>query len=296
MSWPSLLKMARPTSYKGLVRRSMRGMRFAAYGIWLLHFYNKISQSPYKAIINKNPLILCKFTGEYLADFITTKNRLNALSHHYSQMARFFRAPKFAQDLQNGITLWSTTKEEDTFSILLNLPNLTCLEGELCLDFHLNHTSICVLTFTIVPGSILGLQAEEVLFIGGSQGIAGASEKIRYAAKRNNEIWPLTMLVIALQAMGKAVDIPLLAGIAAQNHATTSVRTNTTKYLSTYDDFWEANGGIRHDTVHLFSTTLHEKPIEQIARNHRCRTKRKRAIKNELMNEILATFEQYAAV
>jgi uncharacterized protein VirK/YbjX len=251
-------------------------------------FYKTISSDHNISALMENPTFLYKFIGDYLACSFSTQERLKILQNHYEFIHEHFKSHLLFSSLKTGIIIWSKTSEHSNHSIrLTSSSNMQFEEGELLVQYHYNSQCIFSLAFTIVPGETLGLQAKHVIFIGGSQGKGKSTVQMRSAAISNNEIYPPAMLIVALQAFSKVLNISIIAGVTSKNQITNCVNSNTQRYYSTYDLLWIASGGKNvNNMFYYFSNSLHEKDINLIKRNHRLRTKQKRKYKHDIMEEI----------
>jgi len=148
------------------------------------------------------------------------------------------------------------------------------------------------ISFSIIPGNILGLQENHILFIGGSQGSANTSNQTRYAAKSNHEICPSAILILAIQALGRAFKTSTIVGVAAYYHCTKNFNSNFLTHYATYDLLWMANGADFNGKFYSFSSNLYEKDTDLIKRSHRSRTRRKRYYKSQIMNTMIYNISQ----
>ena len=142
--------------------------------------------------------------------------------------------------------------------------------------------------------ALLDLEPEPVLFIGGFQGRGGCTERIRRTAKLNGEISPASMLLLALQSLGAALDINAIAGVSATQQACIDHDANIDQYLSVYDGYWASAGGtIINGRYFTLAVTPHDKPILEIPKYNRTRTKKKRRLKQAIRAEIQQSLAQY---
>ncbi len=232
-----------------------------------------------------------KFLGEYLGWNLSVKERLKILTEHYIFLNYIFQSTHYHKLTNGGISIWSHTGLTGLNSIVLQLSGGYYMEGELVLSYFFNSEKLYNLAFTVAPGDIFGVQADHVIVIGASQGADSSAPQIRLAARGNGEIDPATMLLLALQSMAAFLKIDNILGVSVDEQICRSLRANPGAYLSTYDHFWEMHGGFRVANYYHLSSAISEKPIESVPRAHRQRTKRKRALKHQLFQEIFEHLE-----
>jgi uncharacterized protein VirK/YbjX len=150
------------------------------------------------------------------------------------------------------------------------------MEGELQLRFSFR-SDLCVLTFLVVRGETFNAGCPRALFIGGVQGRPGGREEMRDAARANDEIAPPTMLMLAVQAIGKAIGAEVIIGVAEDDHISTSY--SPARLMFDYSRFWSEAGGERNGSYYRIPIDTPAKPLSEIPLTHRRRTKRKREAK-----------------
>jgi uncharacterized protein VirK/YbjX len=298
---PEKLIADRKAGWTGLRKRVFKypGKRVAQTFILLFHFrkyrkfYSMISKSSFRDVVESDPSIPYKFIGKYLARFFSARQRLDILAHHYE-----FINASFAQDsnrlfVREGFVIWSKNNEGNMFSIELAIPRRTEMEGELCAVFKMNGKMLHTMTFTILPGEMIGIDEYLAIFVGGSQGEKGHTETIRQASKALGEICPAKMLLISLQALGRALGIGTIAGVSCRGHICPTVSKSPEDFSSLYDSFWRLNGGESWGEFFRMKTEISEKPSTSLSASHRARARRKRALQHALLNEITLGVERY---
>ena len=168
----------------------------------------------------------------------------------------------------------------------MELSRFIYTEGELSLNLEVNGTVVFILSFTIVPGRVVGLEAADVLMITRLQGVRGCRPQIHDVTKALHEVAPNALLVAALQGIAKAFGIANLAGICAADHANYS-EADSTSFEEAYDDFWGELGAIKNSTnFFLCSIPPKEKPLVFIRNGHKARTRKKRKFKQEIAESV----------
>ena len=228
-----------------------------------------------------------KYLGEYLAYALSPLQKLQALNSHYDYIANHLVNSGSLANVQQGITLWSQHYKEEVFSITLEMPELTYREGEWVLAFKANQTTIFMLTFTIMSARIIEKNHSEMaMVIGGVQGVVGCSEWIKLAAKANGDIFPSILLFTALQALALSLGLNTIFAVTAEKQISPAVRDQAERYLNTYDKFWESQGGLFVDGFYKFTPLPAEKPVSELSGTHSSRSKRKRALRKQLLDDM----------
>ena len=242
----------------------------------------------FSAMREHHQRIQYKYLGEYLAYALSPLQKLQALNSHYEYIANHLVNAGGLENVQQGITLWSQHYKQDVFSIVLEMPELTYREGEWVLAFKANQTTIFMLSFTIVPARIIEKNHSEMaMVIGGVQGVAGCSEWIKLAAKANGDIFPSILLFTALQALALSLGLNTIFAVTVEKQISPAVRDQAERYLNTYDKFWESQGGLLADGFYKFTPLPAEKPSNELSGTHSARSKRKRALRKQLLDIML---------
>jgi uncharacterized protein VirK/YbjX len=193
-----------------------------------------------------------------------------------------------ANIITNKIVLWEQIIMLNLFTIHLELPNHD-LEGDVNLVFRMNGIGIYYLSFTIVPGKILDIASEHVIFIARVQGVHKYYGLIMQCTKDFNYIAPSEVLVTAIQAIATALNIDSIAGITANEQ----LSKGCGDFIFDYDRLWIKVGGykINKQAFHI-PTQPYERPLDMIKTNHRSRKRHKRQLKRDIYNHIIQAFEQ----
>jgi len=224
-----------------------------------------------------DPLIPLKYLGDHLALSLRTAQRREALERHYAKLPDMLRADS-ADQLRKGVLIWQKELPDGRppLSIILEASKLAPMEGELQLRFSFR-SDLFVLTFLLTSGQIFDIDCEDVLFIGGMQGRVGAREEMREACKSNGEISPATMLILAIQAIGKVMQVGELIAIDEDDQV--SMGYSRPRISFDYRGFWTEAGGVRRGRHYAIPVETPQKPLSEITLSHRARTRRKREAK-----------------
>jgi len=250
-----------------------------------LRYYVRLKSSRYGAVVPAgDPFFERKFVTPYLASFLTPRQRLDIQTHLCRVLDADFDPQGFTARLPHGIELWTLAGDGRRLSIVLRLPQRTMLEGDLTLEVQLDGQMLHRMSFAFVPGSVLGLAETNLIFVGGSQGVHGTRELARHAAKLAGEINPPNLLLIALRALGTALGLTTIAGVAAACQAV--VGRAETASLGAYDELWRANHGRACDGY--FAMPVDAPENEAIEGANRSRTRRKRRLRQAFLQEMIA--------
>jgi uncharacterized protein VirK/YbjX len=223
----------------------------------------------------------------YLARGLTQSARAAALANHYEYLHATFSENFLRRILLDQVTLWDESVEACHYRIALGYtPPPFDAEGELSLFFQADDVVIYVLSFTVVPGWITGLQARHALLVSRVHGVRGSFEQIRQARKVLEEVNPPVALVAALQGIAEALRIQHISGICSTNQRCYS-DANSIVFKAAYDDLWNSLGATKSaSNFFQIPLPLQEKPLNLVKRNHRARKKSKRQLKRLIAEEV----------
>ncbi len=155
-------------------------------------------------------------------------------------------------------------------------------EGELSIEYIFNNTNIYTLAFSFVPGYLLGIAEDDVIFVSRMQGQSGTMNEMRSATKLMRDVAPQAVLFAVLQGIADASGIGTIIGTSASTHI--SFREENAKVLEkAYDDFYASLAADRADSgLYIVKLPLVPKPVSEIAPGHRLRTKAKRELKRDI--------------
>ena len=218
-----------------------------------------------------------KYLGDYLALPMTVGDRRRALIGHYEAIDRSGLAARKAS-LNAGILLWQGEVADDKppLRIYLEPARLAPMEGELQLRFAFR-SDLFFLTFILSSGEPFDVNAASILYIGGAQGGYQCRAETREAAKRNGEISPAAMLMIAVQALVRTMQVDGLIAVSANHQISRSYAHDQIKL--DYHCFWTEAGGTRHSRYYHLPRDTVSKSLGEISQTHRARTRRKREAK-----------------
>lgn len=243
--------------------------------------------------------VIFKSFDNYLGRTFSRTHRLRIETNHYRFLQRFLDRPFLAQLSKAPMVLWESSLDAPGYRIVLGLPLSIYKEhneGDLTLAFEAESLGLFTLSFTICPGSIFDLPTEHIIYIGRSQGKAGAANAIKLATRSCVDVAPLALLLSALQAIALDLKIYDLVAVGAENQVSIGWDTPE-KFHSVYDQFWTSVGANRiGENVYHLPIPLPEKPLGQIKRNHRARVVRRRQFKRSVSAAVAKAFREQCLV
>lgn len=244
-----------------------------------------------KSIIEHYPTEPFKYLHKYLALSFDTDSRSSILANHYQFLSRVVAIDFIDRICRGYIHLWEGEIEENKYAISLTYPENE--EGELFLIFTENASRLFTLSFTIAPGKLLNVKDDQVIFIGRLQGVPSRKDAIRHASKSFHDACPASLLLAAVRGVAAALDISNMVGVSARNQVCGDRLSLSRSSKSSYDEFYVSVGGQKlNEEFYYLSVTPNEKPISLIKNNHRSRVKRKREIKNRLLEQVSSAFRK----
>jgi uncharacterized protein VirK/YbjX len=246
------------------------------------------------AIASLQPRFPFKYlNNRYLARRLTTSERALALTHHYRYLDAKASDCFLRETLHDGITVYRIVVRNTVYTIVMVLSGPITDEGELSLELRLDGTTIFHLSFTIVPGTVIDIDAEDAVLITRIQGVRGLFKQIQMATKDLHEISPPALLFSAIHGTALAFNIGYIAGVAGVNQPAYS-ESDASEFTSAYDDFFISLGGIGNaNGFFCFRVPLREKPLALVKRDHRSRTRRKRMLKSIVTESVRHVLHQH---
>ena len=230
------------------------------------------------------------FVFKYLVKGMISKDlgfneRLVAVISNYSFMLKFFKSDFIEALMHDGHPVFEIDLQTNKIRIMLTISRPHAHEGELSLTYNINGSDAFVLSFTIVPGSLVNETTRYALLVSRMQGTKGHFPEISNATKALSEIAPPLALLSALQGIASALHIPVMAGISATNSRCYHPDFATT-FTKDYDNFFRSIGAKQDDSGY-FKTPLPlvDKPLSSIRRDHRSRTKAKRKVRQYIASQ-----------
>lgn len=240
-----------------------------------------LSHPEFAEMARKNPRFPLKSVayGTYLARSFTIAQRASCFAHHYLRLRALLPRHYLSLLLNRDVTLTTWSQDGTRYAITLGYSAEFDREGELSLNLEVDREQVFVLSFTIVPGHAVGSAAEDVLLITRLQGVKGHNESIQRATKSLHDVAPQALLVAALEGAGTVLGIGTIGCISGEDQKSYKPKFDRT-FRVAYDTFFTELGMERNGAGFFIAPTpLAGKPLHQIKRGHKLRTREKRAFK-----------------
>ena len=262
--------------------------------IELIHGHYKIvrlmNQPGTSALTNRYPRQASKYFSDYLARSFSKKSRREILGFHHRYLTARLQTSFYERILSHRALLWQKFEDQHAYAITLSFNAQWHYEGDLSLTFEKNGSPLYEISFTIVPGKLIGCNASEVLLVARVQGAKEQAEAIRTATRACHDIAPPHLLLAALQEIAGALDIGAIGGVSNDDQLAKSLTAERECYFD-YDAFWETflvrEKGARSYEIDV---PFPQKPLRQITTVHRRRTRLKRAFKDRIAADVERSF------
>jgi uncharacterized protein VirK/YbjX len=252
-----------------------------------------IKHPAYAEILPVSPRFFMKYAADdYLLRDLTVPQRKCCFVHHYSRLRDELPDAMLRRILHASIPVFERRECESVYRVVTHLSRQWDKEGELSLSLEVDGVDIYVISFTLVPGSIVDSRAAEVLLISRLQGVRGTYELIRQATRGMYDVAPASVLLSALQGFSEAFGIHEIVGASAVRQSAYT-KWHAEEFRKAYDEFFNDQGAVMGpDDLFNWPVPLPEKPLQEIKRGHKLRTKEKRAFKHEVSEAVRRFFLQ----
>jgi uncharacterized protein VirK/YbjX len=265
-----------------------RGLWNVARGFTLqLEMLRLLKVPAYAKFARIHPKFLFRFNADdYLARGFTLAERAASFQHHYRKLQGTLPDAFLRRILYDEAFLFELQQAGCRFTITLGTSRSVNSEGELTLGFLVEGNAVFVLSFTIVPGAIAGSSASEVVLVSRLQGFKGFYPEIRKATKALHEVSPGALLVAALQGFAEAFGVSEMVGVSTTRQTAFSEGWGP-EFREAYDDFFLHLGAERNAAdLFVVPLPLPERPLAEVKKGHKIRTKAKRAFKQRVAGEV----------
>jgi uncharacterized protein VirK/YbjX len=246
----------------------------------LRRVYEVVKFSPLYETARKTPRFAFKYlTRDYLARGIGTGQRAACFVHHYRRLLAAIPEDSLRLALSTTLPIHEIEGYERRFTITMSLSRDFDKEGELSFFLHVDGAVVFLLGFTIVPGYVVNSEAAEAVLISRVQGMKGSFAGIHLATRMLHDVAPVAVLLAALEGFAMAFGVDEIVAVSAMRQS--SFSENTAEELRQgYDDFFQS-AGLTLSPDGLFKTPvpIPLKPLSQVKKGHKIRTKEKRAFK-----------------
>jgi hypothetical protein len=222
----------------------------------------------------------------FLVRDITISQRASSLLHHYKRIHSSFPNQTLHEILAGGLTVYENCCDGNCFRVTLGSAGEIYWEGDLSLSLKVNGVVVYVLSFSIIPGSVAGVLADEVVFIARLQGVKGRENEVRLATKSMLDVAPPALLVAALQGIAAAMGINVMAGTCAIRQSS-YLPEQDSFFQDAYDDFFATLGATMNSACFFWSLLpVEEKPLPLLRKGHKIRARKKREFKRRVANSV----------
>jgi uncharacterized protein VirK/YbjX len=241
----------------------------------------------YGSVTLRNPKLPAPiFSGPYLFKGLSASSGLRATYEHYRLLLGRIEAGSLSHLMLSSIEIWSCDVGGRFYRMALGFEQLRRDEGELSLIFYSGDTAIWTLSFTFLPGSLVGSHHEFVALISRTQGAKSHFSEIELATKDLSDIVPNTVCFTCLLAVCAAIKI---AGVAiVSSGIQISSKSIPNEFETAYDEFAVKIGAERNQAgFFMVDLPYLEAPLQNSRQKHRSRKIKKRRFKEVIFQEAL---------
>ncbi len=267
---------------------------FLSVSLIVFHFHKHIklmrvmSHPRTRPLVRRHPKIAYKYLVKYAALNLATRCRLALVTSHYSLVQKFFNDAFSDEVYGDRLSLWKSPQPDFPLSIDLDFPAPFHTEGDLCATMRLGDREVYRMVFILSSGATFGLGEQNVIFITCVQGLTNQAT-LRGITAECNDVHPADVLMAVVQGIATSLGIATMVGIRDDQQICNSGRT----YFS-YDSFFDEYGALDQKVnAHLIRVPLQRKELALIPAKHRARTRRKRAFRDAISNDVQQTLKPY---
>lgn len=234
-----------------------------------------------------------KFAADnYLVRDLTLRERKICFLYHYQRLKEALPDDMLRGILHGRVPIVEMKEDGCQYRVTGHLSRPWDKEGELSLTLDAEGTDLYVISFSIVPGSIVKSEAPDVLLVTRMQGTRGEFRAIQNATKALHDVAPASLLMAALQGFGEALGVNEIVGISAERQSAYNELYKDI-FVRSYDEFFH-DVGLSRDLDDLYRSPIPtpEKPMQDVKHGHKLRTKEKRAFKRKISDAVRRFFEQ----
>jgi uncharacterized protein VirK/YbjX len=226
----------------------------------------------------------------YLCKYLGARERILAATQTYEFIDTQLSPEVVSKMAGSGHVLFRMDADDHTFDIRLMLGNDNIYEGGLSAVFHVDGQRVCVMSFAIVDGTLLGAPPGPAILICRNQTTFDRwYQEFLQGAFKHVALHYLTLAGLAGIGLGLGLDAIYAVTEDAHPHSLDAAQTKT--MAASYSLLWGAflaepcGRGI----VKL-AVPLESKPLDQVSANHRRRAKGRREIISSVSTEVATAF------
>jgi len=249
------------------------------------------------AWVGANPSFLFKYLPpKYLMQGLTAPARTACFLRHYRTLDRTFSLSLLSRILREDVSVFQLIDGGHLFELAVGRSRHVAgsrhvdHEGEMCVSLLVDGVHVHVLAFTIVPGSILDSSAGSVLLVTRVQGGLDVFPLIALASKAMHGIPAEMLLMTALHGVAEALGIREFFGVSATRHLCYEEEDDAI-FKKCYDQFFTRIGATPTAAgFYAARFPLPQKPLAEVKRGQKTRTRARRAFKMRVTNEVFQFF------
>jgi uncharacterized protein VirK/YbjX len=259
-----------------------------------------LNHSIINCVILRFPDTLNRFKSSYLSHSFSRRDRLRSMINHYRFIDNNFNFYSTINIMNNEYVLWEKIKDVNRYSISFTY-DTHYWEGDLSLIFKQNDVLLYTLAFAVIPGRVVDMRTNNVLFIsrlqggGNLRGRGNYYELIRSSIKAFSGIRPTTVLLAAARAISTALGITCIAGVRTKYQLGFGSKWLHCGEMFNYDQFWAESGGqiFNSEQVFILPINPHHAPLRS---RNRARKMQQYQFEGDLIREIQDTFERVVSL
>jgi uncharacterized protein VirK/YbjX len=230
---------------------------------------------------------------DYLAKGLSVQQSVASFVHHYKRLREMLPDSVVRELLKGDIVLQQLVREGHYVTLAVGKSKLE-KEGELSLVVKVDDVVVSTLSFTIIPGWVVGLETSESLLISRLQGAAMDcySREIGLATKAWRGVGLRWLLLSALEGIAMGMEIDNIAGVTSRRQI--SFREECAQaFGDSYDSFFISLGmKVTKPDFYSANIPLGEKALGDVKGRHRTRAKRRRAMKDQIRSVCAVAFSR----
>lgn len=266
------------------IRRGLRSSARLLFNLRSLFEFVAILHEPNTiAFARRHPGVIYKYQSRYLSRSFGRSQRKAILKFHYEFIEKSVNSRFYRRLVLGNVELWRSSERDTPVAVSLRVPEYG-REGDLSLVLEIDGNQIYELSFTIVPGSVVGIPAPNAIFVARVQGRKGQFDEIRRATKICRDVSPPYLLMAAAEGIGNALGIRFAVGVGTDDQL-------SPRKTFDYTSFWETLLCRKsRGRFYVLPLPMSGTPLEQCSPSHRRRTRLKREFKAALSQTVETAF------
>lgn len=260
-----------------------------------------LATGPLALIAQENPSLYRKPIRPYLSINWTNRAKIAAMIYHYDFLACRLAPAVFRQVVSPAgcVLLSFPAKNGDQLTIRLRFDGKFRKEGETTLDLESAQYSCRVSSLTFVAAA--SESGAPSLVIGAVSGLPAGVDKdvIKNTAKALFGLRPKALLVLLLQELARAWEVPALFGVGSRIHTSRHLiyaLNRSRRFAITYDSFWREIGGIpRSDGFFNLPLVVPARDLKEIEAHKRSLYRQRYALIDRIRDDFHSSLRSWRA-